>query len=47
MFDVKKKVVVTPSATLKGEHVCITVNDWASCTSDTYMSLTISLIASA
>lgn len=47
MCDVKKKMVAKLSAMLMGEHVCITVDDCASCTSDTYMSLTISLIASA
>ena len=46
MRDVKK-MMAKPSATLKSEHVCIAVDGWASCTSDTYMLLTISLIISA
>lgn len=43
MRDAKKKVVAKKlSAMLKSKHVCIAVDDWTPCTSDTYMSLTIS-----
>ncbi|CAM9119386.1 unnamed protein product, partial [Laminaria digitata] len=47
MRDAKKKLMAKLPAMLKGEHVCITMENWTSSDNDTYMSLKITLITSA
>lgn len=44
MRNVRGVMIAIFTALLKGEYICITTDGWTSCASDTYMSLTLSMV---